>query len=151
MADRRPGRTLLVGLVACAALAACAGPTVPMASPASDAEGKTFAPPPPGKAALYVAAGQIADVQSISLGRSEVGSLTGHTWLRVDLDPGSYEIHARSAYSESSLAVALGPGTLTFTQLQYVDLRPWSDVLSPAAPREGRALVLAGKRVAQAP
>jgi len=151
MADRQHGRRLLLGLVACAALAACAGPTVPLASPRSDVEGKAFAPPPPGRAALYVAAGRIPDVQSISLGHSQVGSLTGNTWLRVDLDPGPYRIHARSAYSESSLAVALSPGTLTFTQLQYVDLRPWSDVLSPVAESEGRALVLAGKRVAQAP
>jgi hypothetical protein len=122
-----------------------------MASSTSDAEGRTFAPPPPGKAALYVAAGFIPDIQSISLGRSEVGSLAGHTWLRVDVDPGSYEIRARSAYSESSLVVALDRGTVTFTQLQYVDRRPWSDVLSPLSESQGRALVLAGKRVAQAP
>ena len=119
-----------------------------MASSTSDAEGKAFPPPLPGKAALYIAAGYIPDVSTISVGRLEAGSLIRHTWLRVDVNPGNHEIRARSPYSESSLSLALTAGTTTFAQLQYVDRRPWSDVLSQVSSDQGRELVLAGKRAA---
>ena len=132
----------------CIALAACESPRVEMASSTSDAEGKTFQPPPPGRAALYVAAGYIPDVSTISVGRLEVGSLIRHAWLRVDVEPGNHEIRARSPYSESSLSLALAAGTTTFVQLQYVDRRPWSDVLSQVSTGQGRELVLAGNRAA---
>jgi hypothetical protein len=135
-------------LTVCIALIACEGPKIETASSTSDAEGKTFPPPPPGKAALYIAAGYIPDVSTISVGRSEVGSLSQRTWLRVDVDPGNHEIRARSPYSESSLSLAFTAGTTTFAQLQYVDLRPWSDVLSQVSSGQGRELVLAGKRAA---
>jgi hypothetical protein len=136
-------------MVLCAALAACQSPTVPLASSASDAAGKGFAPPPPGKATLYVAAGYIPDVATISVGQTIVGSLAQRTWLRADLQPGSYDIHARSPYTTSSLSVTLAPGSITYTQLWYVDLRPWTDRLSETTESNGRELVLGGKRVAQ--
>ena len=135
-------------LMVCIALAACGSPSVEMASSTADAEGKTFQPPAPDKAALYVAAGYIPDVSTISVGRSEVGSLIRHTWLRVDVAPGNHEIRARSPYSESSLSLAFTAGTTTFVQLQYVDRRPWSDVLSQVSSSRGRELVLAGNRAA---
>jgi hypothetical protein len=136
-------------LVACLGLAACESPTVPLASSALDATGKNFEPPPTGKAALYVAAGYIPDVATISVGPTKIGSMAQRTWLRADLEPGTYDIHARSPYSTSSLSVTLAPGSITYTQLWYVDRRPWSDVLNEALESKGRALVLADKRVAQ--
>jgi hypothetical protein len=141
----------LTGLLAlCLALAACESPTVPAASATADAAGKRFAPPPAGKAGLYVASGYIPDVATISVGPSAIGSLVQHTWLRVDLAPGRYEIAARSPSSTDSLSVTLAANALTFVQLQYIDSRPWRDVLSEVPENSGRALVLAGTRAAEA-
>jgi hypothetical protein len=136
-------------LVACLALAACASPTVPGASSASDAAGRTFAPPPAGKATLYVAAGYIPDVATISAGSTDVGALAQQTWLRADLEPGTYELHARSPYRSSSLSITLPPASIRFVQLQYVEQRPSSDVLSEVSETKGRELVLAGTRAAR--
>ena len=124
----------------CVALVACESPTT---TPT------TFEPPAPGKAGLYVASGYIPDVAAISVGTLTVGSLAQNAWLRADLAPGSYAIAARSSYSTASLPVTLAPNTLTFVQLQYIDSRPWRDVLSEVPESRGRALVLAGRHAAE--
>jgi hypothetical protein len=140
-----PAMMRLCLLLACAALTACESPTA-----TAGAAGERFAPPPVGKAGLYVASGYIPDVATISVGPSTVGSLGQNAWLRVDLAPGRYEIAARSPYSTDSLSVTLAPNALVFVQLQYIDSRPWRDVLSEVSQDRGRTLVLAGARAAQA-
>jgi hypothetical protein len=138
-------------LMACAVLAACETRTAPLASPTSAVGGTSFQLPPAGKGALYVAAGYIPDMPSIVVGPSTVGSLAQNSWLRIDLAPGTYALQARSPYSISSLSVTIAAEASIFVQLQFVDGRPWRDVLSEVSETQGRALVSAARRVAESP
>jgi hypothetical protein len=140
--------TRLAVLLACAVLAACERPAAPPAS-SSTASGSMFRPPPTGSGALYVVAGDIPDTPDISIGSSTAGALAQNSWLRRDLAPGSYTLQARSPYSESSLLVTITADTATFVQLQFVDSRPWRDVLSKVSETEGRRLVSAARRATE--
>ena len=135
-------------LIALAILAACDSAGVPTSSSEPEASRKDFPPPPQGKATLYVASGYIPDVAVIAVGASTVGSLSRNSSLRLDLAPGTYDVHARSSYSVSSLSITIAADSSTFVQLQYIDSRPWRDVLSQVSQTEGRALVSAARPVA---
>jgi hypothetical protein len=127
-------------LMACGALAACETP------PTAALTATTFAPPAAGKGALYIVSGYIPDTPNILVGSSTVGSLTKNSWLRLELAPGTYGLQARSPYSESSLSVTIAADASTFVQLQFVDSRPWQDVLSKVSEAQVQALVSAATR-----
>jgi hypothetical protein len=130
-------------LVAGGTLAACETPSTAVLT------ATTFDPPQPGKGALYIVSGYIPDTPSILVGASTVGSLAKHSWLRVELAPGTYALQARSPYSESSLSLTIAAATSTFVQLQFVDSRPWQDVLSKVSDSQGHALVAVATPAAQ--
>ena len=99
---------LLALCIAAYLLAACA--TVPMASPDADAAGKAFAPPPPGKAALYVVRDGIvtgSPALGISVGQRQLGDLTSFTWLRVELAPCRYQMRVRGMVSVAGFNLEL--------------------------------------------
>jgi hypothetical protein len=127
-------------LMACGALAACETP------PTAALTATTFEPPVAGKGALYVVSGYLPDTPDILVGSSTVGSLSKNSWLRLELAPATYGLQARSPYSESSLSVTIAADTSTFVQVQFVDSRPWQDVLSKVSEADGRALISAAKR-----
>lgn len=135
-------------LALCLLLAACDTATVPLASSQADAEGKAFAPPPPGQATLYVArGGDGGTLLNIAIGARQIGPLGNYTWLREDVPAGPVAVRCTGGESSHVLDLDLAPGQTTFLQV-----RP---TIGWAAPRcsmwetdaaAGRQLVLGGKR-----
>jgi hypothetical protein len=98
-------------------VAACANTTIPIAPAAEDAAGKQFAPPAPGLAALYIFRANDGTDYTIVDGQRTLGVLGAHNWMRVELPPGSHNIHcAVPKYSDlvSSTIVSLSPGNIAY-------------------------------------
>lgn len=137
---------LLMGLVA-----ACA--TVPMDSAQQDAAGKQFAPPPPGRAALYVyresLLGSAVSIP-VSLGTRPLGSLPSDTWFLVDVEPGTYDVRCNATEGSDARSVTLAPG-----ETRYVEVAIRMGMLgarcgvSEVDPQAGQKGVLGGKRAAE--
>lgn len=101
-------------------LAACG--SVPMAPAADDAAGKSFSPPPAGSAALYVyrddGVGLFATTD-ITAGQRMLGSLTRNTWLRVEMQPGTYDARCKYEDATTSLPVTLAPGEIRYLAIYF--------------------------------
>jgi hypothetical protein len=130
-------------------VAACANTAIPMAPAAEDAAGKQFAPPAPGFAALYIFRGNEGTDYTIIDGQQTLGVLGANNWMRVELPPGSHNIHcAVPKYSElvSSTIVLLSPGNIA-----YVSATLWESGFSCHLVGEdadiGVPAVLRGSRV----
>ena len=122
-------------------------------SPVSeDAGGKQFAPPAPGKAALYVyrdAHMATFYIVEVSAGRYSLGDLGVSTYLRTELEPGRYDVRCRSPERTDAKVISLQPGEIAFVRIQNLPLGQRCGVAVPDA-ATGRSAVLNSKRVLEA-
>jgi hypothetical protein len=98
-------------------LAGCA--TVPMASPGSDSEGKSFDPPAPGQSVLYLYRSSLLGSEvtfTLADNQQTIGTLADKTWIRVEVAPGRHVI--------TCTAPSYAPLTQTPAQAATVDLAP---------------------------
>lgn len=102
-------------------LAACTS-SVPMASSAENAEGKSFSTPPPGMAALYIfrsaaglGGGEV--VFTPTIGQRVLGGLAPSTWLRVDLPAGRHDLRCLGGENQGNLALSLAPQEVKFVKI----------------------------------
>lgn len=135
-------------LALCLLLAACDTATVPLASTHADAEGKTFAPPPPGQAAVYIArGGDVGTLIQVTVGPRPLGPLGNYTWFRVDVVPGTLDVRCAGGEASRAVQVAVAAG-----ETRFVDVKAttgWMDSRCAIAEVDaafGRQLVLSGKR-----
>lgn len=130
-------------------LASCA--SVPRASQEADAEGKRFAAPPAGQAALYVYRGGALGagvVFSIAAADRQLGALAAGTWLRRDLEPGQYDVRCTGGENSASTIVALTAGETRFVGVTAgIGWAAPRCALAEVAAAEGRAGVLARSRI----
>jgi hypothetical protein len=125
-------------------------PEVPMAAPADNATGDRLVAPSAGAAALYVVATRLVSIAPIMVGRANVGSLMDHTWIRVDVASGSYDVTVVGPHNNATRTVQLGAGSTRFLEVTFTDeVRPVYR-LEEMSDDAGRAAVLAGKRVQKA-
>lgn len=129
------------------ALAGCA--SVPMAPPADNAAGKTFEPPAPGMAALYVYRGDGHRTVSVSVGQRTLGALASDTWFRLPVAPGPHDIRCRAENADARV-VSIAAG-----ETRYVEVETTAGAWGPrcsiieVSADHGRPAVLAGKRAAE--
>ena len=129
-------------------LSACA--SVPMASRDADAAGKTFAPPPPGSATLYLYRESIfgaAYTVGLSVGQRSLGALAPDTWFRIDVEPGTYDVRCTTPEASASKSVQIAPGETRFVEaaIRMGFVEPRCAVFE-VAPEKGRSAVTGGKR-----
>ena len=78
---------------------------VAMAPPQQDANGKQFAAPPYGEAALYFFNPTFASpVLNVLVNDREVGRLGTQTWMRAEFSPGQHVVRCTGGNSSSALA-----------------------------------------------
>lgn len=141
---RKPA-TLLLLMTA----AACSSGPVPMASLEADSQGRTFAAPPEGQAALYVTrTTDLGRLIRVAVGRHDLGPLGTNTWLRIDVAPGVQDVRCVGGEASKAIDVSLAAGETKFIAVQstmgYWDAR--CDLQEVPA-TVGRQNVLAGRRV----
>lgn len=129
-------------------LSACA--SVPMASRDADAAGKTFAPPPPGSATLYLYRESIfgaAYSLALSVGQRNLGALAADTWFRIDVEPGTYDVRCTTPEASGSQSVQIASGETRFVEaaIRMGFVAPRCAVFE-VAPEKGRSAVTGGKR-----
>lgn len=150
---------------------ACADLTVPTAPIAHDSEGKQFAAPPNGKAAIYLYSGPKAAVSGIVMDRRYSGLIGPRTWMRFDVDAGAHELQcafkddhrgyvsSSAAYSDpmTSLGAAVTrPFDAAAGNTYYFDIgfrAQWTGglicTIAAVDAAAGRAGVLSGQRALQ--
>ena len=128
-------------------VAACGQTQVPTASPALDAAGKQFGPPPANLAAIYfynpASAGPVI---SVMVGVNTVGQVAPQTWMRVDRQPGWHELRCISPGSASGASMTLAPGDLRFVAVEQPPGQS-TCTIRETGPEQGRRAVLEGNRV----
>ncbi len=142
-------KKLLIAVVLALSTAAC--------GPGSGAEwrksyGKTFYEPNEGMAALYIIRddpGQDASPIGITKGQTPVGSLTGFTWMRLDLPPSLYDLRAFGTQGSTELIITVNAGESRF--LLAEPKPPGNAQLREIPQDEGRHLVRKGQAVASSP
>ena len=136
-------RTSAVAVVLALAVSACTSPWV-------EAYGPNFPQSNPGEAALYVvrdATPAEATPINLTIGRRPVGSLTGLTYMRFDLQPRLYDLHAYGPQEGTEQIITVAPGQTRFIQ---VEATPTGGVqFLEVAPRDGRRMVRQGQRLQQ--
>ena len=129
------------------AVAACqtSTPPVALATPAQDAAGKQFAPPPPGMAAVYFYNPDASPVVGVAVDGREIGLLDTRTWMRAEIVAGHHVMRCRRGESVNARWVNLPAGTTHFVDVQ---MRPGHHTctIKETDAALGRAGVLAGKR-----
>ena len=112
---------VFLAIAAALILAACTS-SVPMATSAEDAEGKSFRAPPPGEAALYIfrsaaglGGGEV--VFTPTIGQRVLGGLAPRTWLRVDLPAGRHDLRCLGGENQGNLALSLVPQEIKFIKI----------------------------------
>ncbi len=122
---------------------------VAMAPPLQDSNGKTFAAPPHGMAALYffnpTSAGPVLNVVSNG---TEIGRLGTQTWMRAEFAPGQRTVRCNGGDSSAALSVYVGPGEIRFFDIEMNPGQPTCSVRE-ASPEDGRSAVLMGGRAFQ--
>jgi len=146
--------------VAALLLAGCAPPPpgpygvvapsyVAMAPPQQDANGKQFAAPPYGEAALYFFNPTFASpLLNVLVNDREVGRLGTQTWMRAEFPPGQHVVRCTGGNSSSALAVYLVPGEIRFLEIQMVPGQRACSVIEASAD-DGRGAVSMGGRAFQ--
>jgi hypothetical protein len=129
-------------------LSACA--SVPMSSRDADAAGKTFAPPPPGSATLYLYRESIfgaAYSLALSVGQRNLGALAADTWFRIDVEPRTYDIRCTTPEASDSRSIQIASGETRFVEaaIRMGFVAPRCAVFE-VAPEKGRSAVVVGKR-----
>ena len=144
-------KKLLVA-VALALLAAACSPGLGSGSEWQRSYGRTFYEPNEGMAALYIIRDDPgAEASSIGITKDQypVGSLTGLTWMRLDLPPSLYDLRAYGTQGSTELIVTVNAGESRFLLAEpkpagNAQLR---EILQP----DGRRLVRKGQQVANRP
>jgi hypothetical protein len=106
-------KKLLIAVVLALSAAACS----PGGTPWQKSYGKTFYEPNEGMAALYIIRddpGQDASPIGITSGQTPVGSLTGSTWMRLNLPPSLYDLRAFGTEGSTELIVTVNAGQSRF-------------------------------------
>lgn len=143
---------VVAAVLAAIALASCAEAfdgRAPMADAASDAAGRQFAPPSPGKAALYVFRADKPQpiVWTVLAGRTTIAQLGTMSWSRVELSPGRHDLRCVGGREATpSLVLDLSAGQTRYVALGTEWLRI-ACTLNEVDAAAGRAGVSAGKRV----
>ena len=102
-----------------------------------------------GMAALYIVrdtAPPEAPAIPIAMSRNAVGSLTGSTWMRLDLPPDPYDLRAYGSEENSELIITVVPGETRFLLAQPKGNNDAQ--LTWLSQEDGRRLVRAGQQVA---
>lgn len=141
-------KKLLVALALALSVTACAS------GPGGNTEwmrayGKTFYEPNPGMAAVYIIRddpGQAAEPLRLTMGQESVGSLSGLTWMRLDLLPSLYDLRAYGAEGSTELIITVNAGQSRFLVIQPKP--PGNADLQEISQADGRRLVRKGQRVA---
>jgi hypothetical protein len=122
---------------------------VAMAPPQQDANGKQFAAPPYGQAALYfVNPTGSGPVLNVLVNGRDIGRLGTQTWMRAEFAPGDHLVRCIGGQSSSALAVYLAPGEIRFIDIEMNPGQPACSVVE-APPAAGRSAVLMGGRAFQ--
>lgn len=141
-----------IALVLLLAVAACqtSTPPVVLATPAQDAAGKQFAPPPPGMAAVYFYNPDTSPVVGVAVDGREIGRLDTRTWMRAEIVAGHHVLRCRRGESVNARWVNLPAGSTRFVDVQ---MRPGDHTctIKETDAAVGRAGVLAGNRAQQLP
>lgn len=137
----------LVALALSLAVAACqtSTPPVTLATPAQDAAGKQFAPPPPGMAAVYFYNPDKSPVVDVAVDGREIGRLDTRTWMRAEIVAGHHVMRCRRGESVNARWVNLPAGTTHFVDVQMRAGHHTCTIRETDA-ATGRAGVLAGRR-----
>ena len=148
MADAAAMRRLLLAACAVGLAAACSTPPpIALASPAQDAAGKQFGPPPPGMAVVYFYnSTNFGSAINLAVGPSVIGSLAPTSYMRVELNAGDYSLGCTTVGTSNASPIAVARGQIRFIDVQTPPAGP-ACVMKEAAPDAGRAGVLATARV----
>lgn len=132
-------------------LAATACANVPVADPQQDAEAKRFDSPPPGSGALYIYRSELmgfARPIDISIAGGASAALGSKTYLRLEGPPGPVDIACRVGDRQGQQEVMIEPGRTRFVEASMkVGMLMPDCQLTEVSPDQGRAAVLAAKRV----
>jgi hypothetical protein len=110
--------------------------------------GPNFPQPKPGEAALYLVrdrAPEGAPPINLTIGRRPVGGLTSLTWMRFDLQPRLYDLHAYGVQAGSELIITVAPGQTRFFQIDATATGGTS--ILEISSRVGRRIVSSGQHV----
>ena len=136
-------RTSVVAVVLALSVAACTSPWM-------QDYGPNFPQSNPGEAALYLVrdtAPVDATPINLTIGRRPVGGLTGLTYMRFDLQPRLYDLHAQGVQSGTEQIITVAPGETRFLQVQAT---PTGGVqFLEISWRDGRRMVRQSQRLAQ--
>jgi hypothetical protein len=138
-------KKLLIAVALALSAAACS----PAQTPWQKSYGKTFYEPNDGMAALYIIRddpGQDASPIGITSGQTPVGSLTGSTWMRLNLPPSLYDLRAFGTEGSTELIITVNAGQSRFFLAEPKP--PGNAQLREIPQDEGRRLVLKGQIVA---
>jgi hypothetical protein len=128
--------------------AACTSSTPSGMSRWMEAYGPNFPVPNPGQAALYLVRGDAppdAPPIGLTMGRQPLGSLTGRTWMLLDLQPSLYDLRAFGTQENTELIITADAGQ---TRFLLIEPTPDGNVqLLELSSLEGRRLVRQGQRL----
>lgn len=126
--------------------------SVPMESRDADGQAKTFAPPPPEVARVYLVRSRTTDPRRatpVDVGNTHAGDLAPMTYLVLDLPPGEHEFTGQ-ADGTFGRSLRLEGGQVYFAELR---LTQWLNTMYGAIdpiPAEAGQRAVAGARLARA-
>ncbi|MCW5737852.1 MAG: hypothetical protein KIS73_27270 [Enhydrobacter sp.] len=135
-----------------AALLAGGCAQAPMADPQADQMGRAFAPPEPGKGALYIyRSGVMGFARPIEAGVAggATAPLATNTYMRLEILPGTVQVACRVGDNTGSGQAQIAEGSI-----RYVEVSMTVGVLLPGcavaevSPDQGQAAVRGSRRVA---
>ena len=140
-------KKLLVAVALALSVTACAS------GPGGNTEwmrayGKTFYEPNDGMAAVYIIRndpGQDTAPLSLTMGQQPVGSLSGLTWMRLDLPPSLYDLRAFGPQGSTELVITVNAGQSRFLLIEPKP--PGNADLQEISQADGRRLVRKGQAV----
>lgn len=143
-------RSAGLALLLLVTLGACA--TVPMASTQEDQEAKRFDRPAPDKGALYIyRSGWMGSARAIDVAivGGATAELATNTYLRLEGPPGAIGIDCRYGDKTSGGQVQITDGQTRYVEVS-VKVGLWMPgcEIAEVSPDQGRAAVLASRRVA---
>lgn len=146
-------RTRLLTCCVLASLAGCA--SAPLASPEEDAASKTFAPPPEGKAGLYVFRNHWlghALIKTVYLDGQPIGDTGNKMFLHRFVEPGPHKLSSESEFGNDDLEWTAVAGENHFFR-QYIKMGVFSggSNLEAVGAEEGKKEVLECKLGAAVP
>lgn len=127
---------------------------LPAADAAADAAGKTFAPPVPGQAALYVS---YADTRGwngyqLKLNQRDLGVIGKLMYLRADVPAGTYVLQCiPSGRVSSAKTITLPANQITYFHVTWDGLSDPECGIVPLSETQGQLEVRARSRILEIP